>query len=115
MRTRILSRSLKAGDIEALIEPLQDVSRGHPGITSMAGYFERNRERMRYRSFQECKLYYSSAVVEAGCKNVVGVRLKLKRGGMHWSVDGANKIAALRSCVVSHRFDDFWYAATVNQ
>jgi len=27
---------------------------------------------------------------------------------MHWSVRGANAIIALRSCILSGRFEDFW-------
>ncbi len=32
---------------------------------------------------------------------------RLKHGGLHWGVDGANAIVALRSPVHSNRFDDF--------
>ena len=45
-------------------------------------------------------------VVEGACKSVIGNRLK--RGGMHWSVDGANAIIALRCAITSNRFDDYW-------
>ena len=40
-----------------------------------------------------------SGVVEAGCKTVIGERCK--RSGMRWTVDGANAILALRSCILS--------------
>ena len=69
-------------------------------------YFTRNRERMRYPEFRARGLCISTGVVEGACKNVVGSRLK--RGGMHWSVDGANAILALRCSILSNRFDDFW-------
>ena len=45
-------------------------------------------------------------VVEGGCKHIIGTRLK--RGGMRWTVAGANAIIALRCAVESNRFDDFW-------
>jgi hypothetical protein len=45
-------------------------------------------------------------LVEAGCKVVIGTRLK--RAGMHWSVKGANAIIALRCSKLSGRFEDFW-------
>ena len=51
-------------------------------------------------------LSVGSGVVEAGCKHVLGTRCK--RPDMHWSVNGVNAIAALRCCVLSNRFDDFW-------
>ena len=44
--------------------------------------------------------------VEAGCKVVVGTRLK--RAGMHWTEYGSNAITALRACRLSGRFQDSW-------
>jgi hypothetical protein len=69
-------------------------------------YLHANRERMRYPKFEADGLCTSSAVIEAGCKNVIGVRLK--RSGMFWTVRGANAIIALRCCLLSGRFQDFW-------
>lgn len=69
-------------------------------------YFANNRRRMRYPEFRARGLCISTGVVEGACKTLVGSRLK--RGGMHWSVNGADAILALRSCIVSNRFDDFW-------
>ena len=40
--------------------------------------------------------------------HAVAVASRLKNGGMHWTVDGANAIIALRRAVLSNRFDDFW-------
>jgi len=69
-------------------------------------YLRRNRQRMRYPDFHAQGLCTSSGVVEAGCKGVIGTRLK--RAGMHWTVRGANAIIALRCCRLSGRFEDFW-------
>lgn len=69
-------------------------------------YLQRNRRRMRYPEFHAQGLCTSSGVVEAGCKGVIGTRLK--RAGMHWTVRGANAIIALRCCKLSGRFEDFW-------
>ena len=68
---------------------------------------------MCYGEFQANGLGVLSGVVKAGCKNAIGARLK--RSGMHWGVTGANAIIALRCCVLSQRFDDFWYRKTANQ
>jgi hypothetical protein len=65
-----------------------------------------NRHRMDYPRFKREGLCTSSGVVEAGCKVVIGTRLK--RAGMHWSVAGANAITALRCSRLSGRFQDFW-------
>jgi hypothetical protein len=69
-------------------------------------YLHRNRERMRYPQFEADGLCTSSGVVEAGCKGVIGTRLK--RSGMRWTVSGANAIIALRCSKLSGRFQDFW-------
>ncbi|MCY3770020.1 MAG: ISKra4 family transposase [Gammaproteobacteria bacterium] len=98
---------LRAGQIEQLMAILKPFASMHAEAETATGYFARNRKRMRYAEFRAKGLSVSSAVVEAGCKNVVGTRLK--RGGMHWSKAGANNIAALRSTIISNRFDDFWY------
>ena len=65
-----------------------------------------NRARMNYPTFRAMGLCVATGVVEGGCKHIVGTRLK--RGGMRWTVAGANAIIALRCAVESNRFDDFW-------
>jgi hypothetical protein len=67
---------------------------------------ERNAERMRYPQFRAQGLFVGSGVVEAGCRTVVGKRLKCS--GMFWSVRGANAILALRCCRLSGHFEDYW-------
>ena len=75
-------------------------------IEKQISYFEKNKERMRYKKFREQGLFIGSGVVEAGCKNVIGQRLK--QSGMHWTVKGANNIIALRCCLYSNRWEDYW-------
>jgi hypothetical protein len=70
-----------------------------------ANYFESNAERMRYPRFRRQGLFVGTGVVEAGCKTVIGTRLK--RSGMFWTVRGANAIIALRCCRLSGRFEDY--------
>lgn len=55
--------------------------------------FKTNRARMDYPQFQEQDQCVSTDIVEGVCKSVIGGRMK--RGGMHWSVHGANAIMAL--------------------
>jgi len=69
-------------------------------------YFDKNKERMRYAEFREQGLFVGSGVLEAGCRTVIGQRLK--QSGMHWSVKGANEIIALRCCLLSNRWEDYW-------
>ena len=65
-------------------------------------YFKENASRMQYAEFKKQGLFVGSGVIEAGCKNVIGKRLK--QSGMHWSVRGANAIIALRCAILSGKF-----------
>jgi hypothetical protein len=69
-------------------------------------YFENNGDRMRYAEFRRQQLFVGSGVIEAGCKTIVGQRLK--RSGMRWSLRGANAIIALRCAQLSGRWEEFW-------
>ena len=69
-------------------------------------YFEKNKDYMRYAQFREQGLFIGSGVVEAGCKTIIGQRLK--QSGMEWTVRGANAIIALRCITLSRRFEDYW-------
>ena len=69
-------------------------------------YFEKNRHRMRYRYFRDRGYFIGSGVVEAACKTIVAQRLK--GSGMHWSEQGLSHILALRTALLSRRYDKFW-------
>jgi hypothetical protein len=69
-------------------------------------YFQTNAERMRYADFRRQGLFVGSGVVEAGCKTIIGLRLK--QSGMQWTVRGANPIIALRCLDLSGRWEQFW-------
>lgn len=105
---------LDHGRIELLVEWLREIAAGHAGtqpglaeqIGKQADYFETNMARMRYPEFREKGFFVGSGVIEAGCKSIVGVRLK--QSGMFWTVRGANAIIALRCCRFNQRFEDFW-------
>jgi hypothetical protein len=73
-----------------------------------AEYFDSNRDRMRYPEFRHKNLFVGSGVIEAGCKTVIGSRLKLS--GMFWTVRGANAIIALRCCLLNGELEDYWAA-----
>jgi hypothetical protein len=72
--------------------PLEGVKKDE--IDTALGYFQNNAPRMRYHWFRQCGLFAGSGVVEASCKTIVGQRLK--QSGMHWTVNGADAIIALR-------------------
>jgi len=69
-------------------------------------YFERNKARMLYQTFRQSGYFIGSGVVEAGCKTVVGQRLKLS--GMLWSRKGASHLLTVRCALLSRWFENFW-------
>jgi len=69
-------------------------------------YLEKNKEYMRYAEFRAQGLFVGSGVIEAGCKTLIGQRLK--QSGMEWSIRGANAIISLRCIIKSNRFEDYW-------
>jgi hypothetical protein len=103
-------RLLDKGKIEKLVLLLRSTESTNPEvldkIRTEAEYFERNAERMRYPKFRRQHLFVGSGVIEAGCKTVIGSRLK--QSGMFWTVRGANAILALRCCHLNGRFEDYW-------
>ena len=103
---------LTNGDIESIVESLRSVAIERPELadklTTEAEFFERNTEKMRYPKFREQGLFIGSGVIEAGCKSLIGARLK--KSGMFWTVDGANRIIAVRCCRLSGKFEDLWEA-----
>lgn len=105
---------LEAGDIARLVrnagKQLPRAAKSKKAVLKELGYFESNAAHMRYAEFRSKKFFVGSGVIEAGCRTVVGERLK--QSGMHWSVRGANAILALRCCILSGRFEDFWASRT---
>ena len=103
-------RLLDEGKIKKLVTAIRSLDSTNPEVTEKirleADYFERNAKRMRYPKFRRQHLFVGSGVIEAGCKTVIGSRLK--QSGMFWTVHGANSIIALRCCHLNGRFEDYW-------
>lgn len=100
---------LDAGDIPAITT----AARALPLVGAKADerdkaltYFETNAHRMRYAHFRDLGMFVGSGAVEAGCKAVIGQRLKLS--GMRWSQRGATGILTLRCQDASGRRDETW-------
>ena len=103
-------RLLDKGKIEKLVLTLRSIDATNPEVIEKirieTNYFERNAERLRYPKFRRQHLFVGSGVIEAGCKTVVGSRLK--QSGMFWTVRGANAIVALRCRHLNGQFEDYW-------
>ena len=98
---------LDYGDIEGIETavrkyPLEGIKKDE--VERELGYFLNNAPRMRYHWFRSRGLFVGSGVVEASCKTVVGQRLK--QAGMHWTVNGADAIIALRCREASATWED---------
>jgi len=103
-------RLLDQGKIEKLVRALRSIQACPPQVAekirTQADYFEKNAERMRYPEFRRQHLFVGSGVIEAGCKTVIGSRLK--QSGMFWTVRGDNAILALRCSHLNGRFENYW-------
>jgi len=103
-------RWLDDGKIDKLAASLRALPVTDPELAKKvrteADYFANNAARMDYPLFRSQHLFIGSGVVEAGCKTVIGHRLK--QSGMFWTVNGANSILALRCCRLNRRFEDYW-------
>ena len=102
-------KELDNGDIPALLAAARDLK----FIGSLASdrdkaltHFETNTHRMHYARFRDLGLFIGSGAVEAGCKAIVGQRLKLS--GMRWSQPGATAILTLRCQQASGRWEQIW-------
>jgi hypothetical protein len=100
---------LDYGDIDGICAaarayPLAGVKKTE--LDTALGYFQNNAPRMRYNWFRSRGLFVGSGVVEAGCKTIVGQRLKLS--GMRWTVAGADAIIALRCRDASSHWKQIW-------
>jgi hypothetical protein len=119
--TRSLEFMLLDRKDEWLVARLEDLDYGYiDGITAAVrkyplegvkkddaerelGYFLNNAPRMRYHWFRSRGLFVGSGVVEAGCKAVIGQRLK--QSGMHWTLNGADSIITLRCAQASSQWE----------
>jgi hypothetical protein len=69
-------------------------------------YFESNTNKMRYAEYLARGLFIGSGVIEAGCKTVIGLRLK--QSGMFWGVTGAQNVLDIRSLLENRQLGLFW-------
>ena len=101
---------LDKGKIKKLTVALRTIAAANPALAEKfhteAEYFHHNALRMRYPKFRRLHLFVGSGIIEAGCRTVIGERLK--QSGMFWTVSGANKIITLRCCYLNGQFENHW-------
>lgn len=77
-------------------------------IQTEIDYLQSHAARTRYGEFRADGLFIGSGVIEAGCKSVIGRRLK--QSGMFWSEAGAQSILNLRCLTSGPHFHQTWAA-----
>jgi len=106
---------LDDGDVDVIIAEIRKLPSSdlqvRDELRKEAEYFETNKLRMCYKYFRGRGFFVGSGVVEAGCKTVIGHRLK--QSGMRWTVAGANAVIALRCRLLGNRWrwEDLWRSA----
>jgi hypothetical protein len=75
-------------------------------VREVAGYFERNRARMKYDAYLAAGYPIGSGVAEGACRHLVKDRLE--RAGMRWHPNGAQAMLDLRATYLNGEWESFW-------
>lgn len=101
-RNRVFN-ALRNGDIDRVIEEINTLSL--PDDTSdKVDFFDRNRDRMQYRSFDAQGIPQGSGAVESGVRRVINLRMK--SNGKYWYTHNANTMLMWRGYLKTGRLDD---------
>jgi hypothetical protein len=84
-------------------------SRGRKSLDTLLAYLRTNQDRMWYRDRLASGAPIGSGMIEGGCKNTIGARLKLNNA--RWRVRRAERIGALRCVEASKQWSNFWKSA----
>ena len=74
-------------------------------VSAIIGYYENNRQHMRYDEYLAAGYPIGSGVAEGACRHVVKDRLE--QTGMRWNVDGAQAMLHLRAIYLNGQWNDF--------
>jgi hypothetical protein len=110
VRQRVL-RILR-GEVDAVVRGLRwkGTAQGLRGdkrtkLQTICGYFEKNRDRMRYDEYLAEGYPIASGVIEGACRHIV--RDRLERTGMNWIVPGAQAMLDLRCIYLTEQWEAF--------
>lgn len=108
-----IKKLLWTGQRRAVMRHVREVcSRGQPlpeAVQTMVGYILHNRRRMDYATYRHTGYPVGSGSAESGCKVVVQERMK--QAGMRWRRERAQAVLALRSALLSGRWDELWHSS----
>jgi hypothetical protein len=74
-------------------------------LQSVIGYFENNREHMKYDEYLAAGFPIGSGVAEGACRHLVKDRME--QAGMRWTVDGAQAMLHLRALYLNEDWPAF--------
>jgi hypothetical protein len=99
----------------ALIEQVRQQRQSSPdderrkALQKLLTYLEPNRDRMWYADRLRAGQTIGSGLIEGGCKNTIGARLKLNSA--RWRIQRAERIGMLRCVESSNLWPNFWKIA----
>jgi hypothetical protein len=98
---------LRRVQTEAAAEPAGSMPR--KALDDLLTFLRPNRDRMWYRERLAAGEPIGSGMIEGGCKNILGARLKLNNA--RWRVRRAERIGILRCVDASDQWENFWKPA----
>ena len=106
-------KRLLEGKVDSVIRSLryQATQHGLKGqkrktVLETAGYYARNRDRMKYDEYLAAGYPIGSGVVEGACRHLVKDRME--RSGMRWIPAGAQAMLDLRGTYLNGEWNPFW-------
>jgi hypothetical protein len=105
-------RMLLQGKVGYVIGGLRQMQTKHPlsaakrkVLASAIGYFDNNRDHMRYDEYLAAGYPIGSGVAEGACRHLVKDRLE--QTGMRWALEGAQAMLYLRATYLNGDWDEF--------
>jgi hypothetical protein len=84
-------------------------AKDHKSLEALLTYLRPNEDRMWYRDRLANGDPIGSGMIEGGCKNTIGARLKLNNA--RWRIRRAERIGTLRCVEASKQWSNFWKSA----
>lgn len=109
-RTRWINRMkalLDQGELEKMHDEFSMYFKGCNSKVrrSLAAYFQKNTERMRYARFRASAIPMGSGAVESSVRRLVNLRMK--GNGIFWKIETAERLLFLRGQMLAGRWDRF--------
>lgn len=93
------------GGLRRLVEQHDLSGQKRRTVQTAIGYFEKNRQHMRYQEYLAAGYPIGSGVAEGACRHLVKDRME--RTGMRWSVNGAQAMLDLRAVYLNTDWDKY--------